>query len=83
MTVVLDFVVLHDDEVGSDPGIDGEGGDVCCTVGAEILSERTADAVDILIGWADLTGGTGAAGLPVNVWLEAILELAPVWYALQ
>lgn len=81
--MVLDSVVLHDDEVGSDPGIDGKGGDVCCTVGAEILSEGTADAVDILIGWADLTAGTGAARLPVNVWLGAILELTPVWYALQ
>lgn len=75
-------MVLHD-EVESDPGIDGEGGDVCCTVGAEILSEGTADVVDIPIGWADLTAGTGDAGLSVNVWLEAILELTPVWYTLQ
>lgn len=70
--MVLDSVELHDDEVGSDGGIDGDGGDPCGTVGTGILSEGIADAAEILIGLADIIVDTGAAALLESVWLEAI-----------
>lgn len=65
-------VELHDDEFGSDGGIDGDGGDPCGTVGAGILSEGMVDAVEILIGLADVIADIGAASFAESVCLEAL-----------